>query len=259
MDGDLWPRDPFEYVAASRDRDIATLVTEALAGDRAQLAFQPVVTSSESPALAFYEGLIRLRDNAGRILPAGSFIATVEDTALGRDIDCASLRLGFALLAKYPRVLVAINMSARSIGDGKWRRTLETALQRSPETGRRLILEMSEGSAMLLPEIVVRFMDEVRPRGVRFALDDFGAGLIAFRHLRDFRFDIAKVDSLFVRGIEKSPDNQVLAAALIKVAQQLDMLVVAEGVETVEEAAHLRRLGVDYLQGYLFGVPKATI
>jgi EAL domain-containing protein (putative c-di-GMP-specific phosphodiesterase class I) len=259
MDGDLWPRDPFEFVIASRDREIDTLVADAIAGDRAQLAFQPIVTSAEQPKIAFYEGLIRLRDGAGRILPAGSFIATVEEKALGREIDCASLRLGLALLARHPRVLVSINMSARSIGDGKWRRTLEAGLLKSPDLGRRLILEMSEGSAMLLPEVVIRFMAEVRPRGVRFALDDFGAGLIAFRHLRDFQFDIAKVDSLFVRGIDASPDNQVLAAALVKVARQLGMLVVAEGVETQEEARYMRKLGVEYLQGYLFGVPKAAI
>lgn len=259
MDGDLWPRDPFEYVIASRDREIDTLVSEALAGNRAQLAFQPIVTAADQPKVAFYEGLIRLRDGAGRILPAGSFISSVEDKALGREIDCASLRLGLALLGKYPRTLVSINMSARSIGDGKWRKTLEAGLHTAPDLGRRLILEMSEASAMLLPEVVVRFMAEVRPRGVRFALDDFGAGLIAFRHLRDFQFDIAKVDSLFVRGIDRSPDNQVLASALVKVARQLDMLVVAEGVESREEADYVRRLGVNYLQGYLFGVPKATL
>jgi EAL domain-containing protein (putative c-di-GMP-specific phosphodiesterase class I) len=259
MDGDLWPRDPFEYVIASRDRDIDMLVADALDGDRAQLAFQPIVTVADVPKVAFYEGLIRLRDGAGRILPAGSFIASVEDKALGRDIDCASLRLGLALLGKHPGVLVSINMSARSIGDGKWRRTLEAGLRKSPEIGRRLILEMSETSAMLLPEVVVRFMAEVRPRGIRFALDDFGAGLIAFRHLRDFQFDIAKVDSLFVRGIDTSPDNQVLAAALIKAARQLDMLIVAEGVETAEEARFMRQLGANYLQGYYYGVPKAVI
>lgn len=259
MDGNLWPRDPFEFVIASRDREIDTLVADAIAGDRAQLAFQPVVTAATPPKIAFYEGLIRLRDSGGRILPAGSFFPTVEDKALGREIDCASLRLGLALLAKHPRVLVSVNMSARSIGDGKWRRTLDTGLARSPDIGRRLILEMTEGSAMLLPEVVVRFMAEVRPRGIRFALDDFGAGLIAFRHLRDFQFDIAKVDSLFVRGIDASPDNQVLAAALVKVARQFGMLVVAEGVETEAEATFLRGLGVEYLQGYLFGVPKAAI
>ncbi len=259
MDGDLWPRDPFEFVAASRDKEIDTLVADALANNRAQLAYQKIVTAEEKPRIAFYEGLIRLRDSGGRILPAGSFIATVEDKALGRDIDCASLRLGLAMLASNPNMKLSINMSARSIGDGTWRRTLEKGLASSPSIGPRLILEMSEASAMLLPEVVVRFMAEVQPKGVLFALDDFGAGLIAFRHLKDFLFDFVKIDSHFIRGIDASPDNQTLTAALLSVAQQFGMYAVAEGVETAEEAAQLRRLGVDYLQGYLFGAPKAAL
>lgn len=259
MDGDLWPRDPFEFVADSRDKEIDTLVAEALAENRAQLAFQRIVTAEETPRVTFYEGLIRLRDKGGRILPAGSFIASVEEKALGRDIDCASLELGLTMLARNPNLRLSINMSARSIGDGKWRRILEQGLASSPAIGPRLIFEMSEASAMILPEVVVRFMAEVQPKGVCFALDDFGAGLIAFRHLKDFLFDIVKIDSHFIRGIDSSPDNRTLTAALLSVAHQFDMFAVAEGVETREEAAELRRLGVDCLQGYLFGAPKATL
>jgi EAL domain-containing protein (putative c-di-GMP-specific phosphodiesterase class I) len=256
---EAWPRDPFDYVIASRDREIGTLVADALARDRAQLAFQPVMTAAMPPRAAFHEGFIRLRDSQGRILPARSFISQVEDNALGRDIDCASLRLGLDMLARHSRLRLAINMSARSIGDGKWRQTLEDGLLATPDIGPRLILEITEASAMLLPEVVVRFMAELQPRGVCFSLDDFGAGLIAFRHLKDFLFDMVKIDSLFVRGIDTSPDNQALAAALVSVAHQFEMLTVAEGVETEGEARYLRKLGVDCLQGYLFGIPKATL
>jgi EAL domain-containing protein (putative c-di-GMP-specific phosphodiesterase class I) len=254
-----WPRDPFDYVIASQDREIGALVAEALDRDRAQLAFQPVMTAAMPARVAFHEGFIRLRDGQGRILPARAFISDVEDSATGREIDCASLGLGLDMLARHPRLRLAINMSARSIGDGKWRRQLEDGLARSPDVGPRLILEITEASAMLLPEIVIRFMADLQPRGVCFALDDFGAGLIAFRHLKDFLFDMVKIDSLFVRGIDSSPDNQALVAALLSVAHQFGMLAVAEGVETEAEARFLRKLGVDCLQGYLFGIPRATL
>lgn len=256
---DGWPRDPFDYVIASLDRDIGALVADALAQDRVQLAFQPVMTADLPPRTAFHEGFIRLRDGQGRILPARSFIAQIEDNALGREIDCASLHLGLGMLARNPRLRLAINMSARSIGDGKWRDILDDGLAGAPDIGPRLILEITEASAMLLPEIVVRFMAELQPRGVCFSLDDFGAGLIAFRHLRDFLFDMVKIDSLFVRGIDGSPDNQALTAALVSVARQFEMLTVAEGVETEAEARYLRQLGVDCLQGYLFGIPRSTL
>lgn len=234
------------------------MVRTALAAGRTQLAFQPVMRPGGNTTPAFYEGLIRILDEGGRILPARQFMPDVEETDLGRDIDCASLKLGLEKLGQNPGLRLAINMSARSIADGRWRDILKQGL-RDDEVGSRLILEISEQSAMMLPEIVIRFMAEIQPRGVAFALDDFGAGLTAFRYLKDFFFDLAKLDKHFVRDIDTSPDNQVLSEALITVAHQFEMFVVAEGVETTQEAAILTDLGVDCLQGYLYGVPKATL
>ena len=112
---------------------------------------------------------------------------------------------------------------------------------------------------MMLHEIVIRFMAEMQLRGIAFALDGFGSGLTAFRHLKDFFFDLVKIDKGFVHGIATDPDNQVLAEALITVAQQFEMLVVANGVETKQEAEILRGMGADCLQGYVFGVLKLEI
>lgn len=109
---------------------------------------------------------------------------------------------------------------------------------------------------MHLPEVVQRFMEEMQPYGLAFALDDFGAGMTAFRYLKDFFFDLVKVDGIFTRQIDRNPDNQVIAEALISVAHQFEMFAIAEGVETEAEAAFLRDCGVDCLQGYLFGVPR---
>lgn len=253
------PMDPLQAAMASRDNDMPTMVRTALAEGRMHLAFQPIVTSPDTSRIAFHEGFIRLMDEGGRVLPAAHFMPQVEETSLGRDLDCASLRLGLETLANNPGIRLAINMSARSIADGKWRRVLIRGLNSRSDIGERLILEISESSAMLLPEIVIRFMAEIQPKGVSFALDDFGAGQTSFRHLKDFLFDLVKIDRLFVSGIEQSPDTQVLAEALITVAHQFEMFAVAEGVETAQEAAHLARLGVDCMQGWHFGVPKPSL
>jgi EAL domain-containing protein (putative c-di-GMP-specific phosphodiesterase class I) len=111
----------------------------------------------------------------------------------------------------------------------------------------------------MLHDLVTRFMEEVQPMGIAFALDGFGAGFTAFRHLKDFFFDMVKIDKGFVRGIDGSSDNQVLAEALISVSRQFEMFTVADGVETGEEAAMLVSLGVDCLQGYYYGVPRFNI
>ena len=247
--------DPLSYAMASRDGDLIALVGDALVARRAQLAFHPVLSGTTDDQVVFYEGLLRVSDERGRIIPAGHFMPLVEERDLGRQLDCAALRLALRELAMRPTLRLSINVSARSIGDGEWRRTLDRGLAGHGEIGPRLILEISETSAMLLAENVIRFMREVQPQGVSFALDGFGAGLTAFRHLKDFFFDMAKIDKSFVRGIDRDADNQVLAEALITVAHQFEMFAIADGVETAEEAQFLRELGVDCLQGYLFGVP----
>ncbi|MEJ6396731.1 EAL domain-containing protein [Yoonia sp. 208BN28-4] len=248
--------DPFQAAMASRDADVLSLVTDALAAGRARIALQPIVMASDPSRVAFYEGLIRVSDDAGRIIPAAHFMDVVAETALGREIDCVMLDLALKLLRDTPNVRLSINVSARSFGDGKWRRTLDQGLLMQPHLGERLIFEISESSAMILHEVVIRFMAEMQPRGLAFALDGFGAGLIAFRHLKDFFFDLVKIDKSFIRGIGGDPDNQILTEALMMVAHQFEMFVVADGVESAAEAAFLRKMGADCLQGYHFGVPK---
>lgn len=251
--------DPLVYAMASRDADAPRLVRDALAQGRGQLVFHPVVTADADNHVAFHEGLIRLSDEEGRLIPAAHFMPMVEDTDLGREIDCLSLELALHHLRKNPGLRLSVNLSARSIGDGEWRRTLDRGLMDRSNLGDRLIFEISETSAMLLHENVIRFMSEMQPEGIGFALDGFGAGLIAFRHLKSFFFDLVKIDKSFVRGIDCDPDNQVLAEALICIAHQFEMFAVADGVETAAEAAFLQRLGVDCLQGYHFGVPSLEL
>lgn len=249
-------RDPLHYAMASRDADVMTLVRDALAAGRARLAFHPIVTACSANRIAFYEGLVRLMDDAGRIIPAAHFMPTVEETSMGRQIDCITLDLALRTLKDNPAIRLSVNLSARSIGDGDWRRILDDGLRDRDNLGDRLIFEISETSAMMLHEIVIRFMAEMQPKGVAFALDGFGAGMTAFRYLKDFFFDLVKIDKSFVRNIQNDPDNQVLAEALITVAHQFEMFAIADGVETDGEAAFLKQIGVDCLQGYFYGVPK---
>ncbi len=253
------PPDPLQYALAMRDGDVLNVVRKALDAGHAKLAFQSVVAAADHQRIAFYEGLIRLHDDNGRVIPAQQFMNEVADTELGRDIDCASLRLGFDMLQSNPSLRLSINMSARSIGDGEWRRILQRRLASDPRLGERLILEIGESSAMQLHEVVIRFMNELQPHGVAFALDDFGAGMTAFRYLKDFFFDLVKIDRHFIRDIQASPDNQVLTEALITVTHQFEMFAVAQGVETAVEAGVLQSLGVDCMQGYHFGIPKFSL
>ena len=161
-------------------------------------------------------------------------------------------------LTTNPTLRLSINMSARSIGYPKWKQVLNRGLAADERIAERLILEITESSAMQMPELVTTFMGELQERGITFALDDFGAGYTAFRYLREFYFDIVKIDGQFVRGVHADPNNQVLMEALISIARHFDMFTVAETVESADEAAWLAQAGIDCLQGYFFGAPSLT-
>lgn len=247
---------PLNAAVAGRDRQVVDMVAAAVRHNNCLLAFQPVMQARAPRGVAFYEGMIRVLDATGRVIPARDFMGAVEETELGRELDCAALEIGLRTLARNPSLRLSINMSARSIGYRRWMRILDRCLGRDATLGERLILEISEPSAMTVPELVIDFMDRLQGRGIAFALDDFGAGATAVRHFREFFFDAVKIDGQFVRGIRINPDNQALVGALIGIARQFDMLTVAESVETREDAEYLVAAGVDCLQGYLFGAPS---
>jgi EAL domain-containing protein (putative c-di-GMP-specific phosphodiesterase class I) len=249
---------PLDMAVAARDRETVRMVADALRHREVMLAFQPVVASGAPTRVAFQEGLIRVLDSTGRVIPAREFIAAVEETETGRVLDCVALEMGLRTLARVPGLRLSINMSARSIGYPRWMKTLKRGIQRNPTVAERLILEITERSAMLVPELVVTFMSDLQRKGISFALDDFGAGYTSFRYLRDFYFDILKIDGQFTGGVSKNADNQVLLKALVAIGQQFDMFTVAESVENQQDALWLAQAGVDCQQGFFHGAPTVT-
>lgn len=255
LDARAGASNPLGAAIAANDRATMFMVREAIATRRLCLAYQPIVLSRDTGRVAFHEGLMRVLDPSGRIIPARDFMDAIEDTELGREVDCAALEMGLLALAQNPGLRLSLNMSARSIGYARWVDTLRRGLNLSATVGERLILEITEASAMTVPEIVATFMEEMQSKGVAFALDDFGAGYTAIRYFKDFFFDILKIDAQFIRNIHSDRDNQALTGALNAIGKHFEMFTVAEAVETVEEANFLAALGVDCMQGYLFGAP----
>ena len=247
---------PLSVADRMRQKETIDMVRRALDERRALLAYQPVVQARMTNRAAFYEAFIRILDERGRVIPARDFMGAVETSELGRRIDCLALEMGLAALAREPSIRLSVNMSARSIGYPAWLAALERGLRADPTIAERLILEITEASAMVMPDLVTVFMADMQARGICFALDDFGAGYTAFRYLKDFYFDIIKIDGQFIRGVAKDPDNQVLAQALVSIARHFDMFTVAESVETAEDARYLIDIGFDCLQGYYYGIPS---
>ena len=248
---------PFAAATAG-EQDTLSMVRRALDEKRMRLAFQPAVYSADPTIIGFYEGYIRLLNPEGLVIPARDFMGVAETQELGREIDVAALRLGLLALQRNPGIRIAVNMSARSVGYKPWNQMLRAALRQQPTLGPGLILEINEASTMEMPDVLIPFMAEFRAAGIAFTLDDFGAGLTSFTLLNEFGFDIAKIDGKFTRNCHASDRNQPIVQAAIDVAKAFDMFLVAEAVETNDEAVWLRDQGVGCLQGYLFGKPEVT-
>jgi EAL domain-containing protein (putative c-di-GMP-specific phosphodiesterase class I) len=249
---------PLQVGAAFRARpgDLSRLVRDALADGRVTKEFQPIVMADAPSCRTLQAGFLRLIYPEGHVLRTGPLRGAVAESTLGRDLDTLTLREGLQALRRHAGLRLAVHASARSLGNAAWRATLEEGLR---AIGPRLVLVMEEGSATILADRVARAMAELRPHGVSFVLDDFGNGPPSLRQLQEIRFAGVKIDHPLVRDVDASPERQALIGALISVAHRFGMFAVAKGVESEAEAAQLRALGVDGLQGALFGPPGPLI
>ena len=171
---------PLAMAVANRDTQTLEMVRASVSHKNVMLAYQPVVQAQNPNRIAFFEALIRVLDDTQRVIPAREFITVIEETELGREIDCLALQKGLTAMVKVPNLRLSINMSAWSIAYRPWMQVLNRFLNQNPSLAERLILEITERSTMLVPELVARFMSDLQARGISFALDDFGARHTAF-------------------------------------------------------------------------------
>ncbi|UWP97984.1 MULTISPECIES: EAL domain-containing protein [Aliiroseovarius] len=249
---------PFDIAVQKRQSETLDMVRIALAHKQVKLAFQPVVLTAQPDRMAFYEGLLRVTDQQGRVIPAKDFIDVVEETDMGRQLDALAIEQGLMALAEEPGLRLSINMSANTIGYAPWNEALLAGLSKDPTLAERLIIEITERTALCKSDDLLDFMTEMQGKGISFALDDFGAGYTSFKYLKDFYFDLLKIDGELIHGVHKDPDAQLLTEALLDLAHKFEMFVVAENVETFEDAEYLSSIGMDCMQGYYFGVPTLT-
>ena len=233
---------------------IEETVRAALGQDRMLFAFQPVVCAI-SGSVDYFECLLRMREDDGRLVPCGEFIVAAEETGLVGLIDRYVLHRAFDELGAHAEVRLGFNVSGRTACDRPWLRTLMALLRERPDYARRLVVEITETAALGDLEECSRFVDTLRDAGCRVALDDFGAGHTSLRHLQALAIDIVKIDGSFVRSLAARPENRIILRHLLGLTRGFGLGTVAEHVETAEEAALLREAGVGYLQGFFFGRP----
>lgn len=231
-------------------------VAAALRQGRVMLAWQPVRQGACPDRIAFHEALVRLRLPCGTIVAPGRFLPALGDGPLARALDRHVLAGVLDALAADPGLRASVNAAPASLTCPRWHDRLRKGFAAGGSTVmERLIVEVTEHAPLPGLAKVAARLAPARAAGMCLALDDFGAGHTAFRHLRDWRFDIVKVAGCFAQAVDRCPDNQALFRTLAGLARHFEAMVVAEGVETAAEAAWLRSAGIDGLQGYHLGRP----
>jgi EAL domain-containing protein (putative c-di-GMP-specific phosphodiesterase class I) len=230
-------------------------VQRALKEQRLLFAYQPVVDSA-SGSVDYYECLLRMRQEDGAIVAAGRFVPMIEQLGFIRNIDRFALERAVEELGDSVGVNLGFNISGLTAADQPWLDALVTLLHGKPDIASRLVIEITETAALRDLEESARFVKTLHDLGCRVALDDFGAGFTSLRHLQALGVDTVKIDGSFVRNLVDRPDNQTFLRHVLGLVRGLGLKTVAECVETAQEAALLREQGVDFLQGYYFGVPS---
>jgi diguanylate cyclase (GGDEF)-like protein len=231
---------------------------QAVERDQLHVVYQPKVDLATG-AMVGAEALVRWdHPQRGAVSPA-TFVPIAEETGLvvplGRFVLEQACRQGVAWLAEGCDVPIAVNASGRQLAEGDLVRTVAEVLDDTGLPAGNLCLELTESVLMTDTLHTARTLTEVHDLGVRISVDDFGTGYSSLGYLHRFPVDELKIDRTFVSDLPERPGQRTLVAAMVAMAGALGLEVVAEGVETVPQADHLRSLGCATAQGYLFARP----
>ena len=224
-----------------------------------RLYYQPKVNLASGKVVGA-EALARWPHNEMGMISPADFIALAEETGLivplGEwvlDSVCQQMRSWLDAGLTVPPV--AVNLSARQFRQENLEQTIHQALQRYRLDPGLLELEITESTAMINVERAVITLHQLKALGVSLSIDDFGTGYSSLSYLKRFPLDHLKIDRAFVRDIITDPDDAAICIAIIGLAHNLKMTVIAEGVETKDQMNYLRQHCCDEMQGYYFSQP----
>jgi diguanylate cyclase (GGDEF)-like protein/PAS domain S-box-containing protein len=256
------------FEASMRSRLLARVDAEAelrraLERDELCLHFQPII-ALDSGAPCGAEALIRWHHPQRGLVPPSEFIPVAERTGLIHEIGRFVLAGACRQLASWsgcdPALTVSVNLSARQLDDRRFVAGVADTLRDTGGEPGRLRVEITERLLVQeggMPVEALQALQALRELGVKLALDDFGTGYSSLSHVRRLPLDMLKLDGSFVAELPDSAATAIVAA-VVEIARALHIAVVAEGVETPEQLATLRRLGCALAQGYLLAAPMSA-
>ena len=241
------------------EMEMVSIVREAIEHDNLTLLYQPIKRiSADIGGGEHYEALVRMRGPTGLVRP-GAFLPAAERYNLMPRldrwvVDAALTWLGKSNLMRQIQLL-SINLSGRTISDPDFLEFVETALVRHAVRPEQVCFEITESMAIANLRSTLALMERLQRKGIRFSLDDFGSGFSSYSYLKQLPIDFVKIDGSFIRGIATDAIDRAMVESMSDVAHAMDIRVIAEFVESAEIVTELRKLNVDFGQGYYFGRP----
>lgn len=229
-----------------------TTLRRTLSDDRLKLQFQPIV-SLATRGLHHYEALARFPGGA-----PGPTIAFAEQLGIVHDVDLLVCEKALELLTAArgdPSLQIAVNMSAASLGSDLFVASFQRLVARDPTLRSRLLVEITESTGLSDLPRAARILEEFRRAGHRICLDDFGAGAASFPYIQALPVDFVKIDGSYVKRLGGSPRDDAILRAMVGLCREVRVQVIAEMVETGDQASQLAAWGFELAQGYFFGRP----
>ncbi len=240
--------------------ELEVALRHAVRGNELRVYYQPIV-GADPGEVAGFEALVRWeRPGVGLVNP-DEFIGVAEETGLivqlGAWVLEESCREAASWVTRFPgrRLGISVNVSSREILAGDIAARVVNVLDRTGLDPTLLTLELTESTLIDDAVEAKEVLHQLRNLGVNLALDDFGTGYSSLTYLRTFPFNSIKIDRSFVKTIGTERDDTAIVAAVVALARNLHLRVVAEGIETPDQLASLLYLNCEYLQGYLFSPP----
>jgi EAL domain-containing protein (putative c-di-GMP-specific phosphodiesterase class I) len=247
-----------------REMQWAARINTALEEGRFELFRQTIMPLQEPETGAHYELLLRMRDEAGKIVPPDNFIAAAERYGIMPQIDRWVLENAFRWLVseadeREKLAMCSINLSGQSLGDDKFLPFVIDQFHRSGLDAGKICFEITETAAIASFSQANRFIQALKELGCKFALDDFGSGLSSFGYLKHFPVDFLKIDGSFVKEILHDPIDREMVRSINEIGHLTGKRTIAEFAENAGIINMLRTLGVDYAQGYGVSQPQRVL
>lgn len=224
-------------------------IKDALRDRRMEMWLQPILPL-RADGRAYFEALVRLRDQDGKIIMPGQFLSAAENFGNMQQIDQFALYESMNLLAAHPKLALSINLSARTLNNAHLPVIVERLLSASNIAADRVLFEITETAMIQNLAQARQLITAIKQFGCRFALDDFGAGASSMLYLRDLPVDVLKIDGSFIRSVDVDPINRALVKSINEIAHILGKQTVAEYVVSGAVLQVLKTIGVDYVQGW---------